>query len=229
MEIDIETRTSFVYHSNRLDGITLTEGQTRGLLDGSLVPEEDGMLLVPDGREFEPENATSHWNALYYISKLAGAAAELTEAALNEIHRRMMAGVLISGGEYREVDLKLKGFLIESPAADVPTRMRRFVRLVNIGFDKAKDKAGFAWRVHHEFITIHPYIRANGRMARLLLNLIRFRAGMPIETVRYDDLVTYQRSILQYQKAKLEKAGMPVPPASSQSSARLRAIADSDD
>lgn len=211
MDIDLDTRVSYVYHSNMLDGVSLSEGQTRSLLEGTLETEDGGLVMSPSGREYEPEVVTSHWNAVYFVTRLAESTADITESTLREIHRRLMADVILSNGDYREVDLKVKGFLIASPAGTISERMDRFIRLLNVGYTKASDKAGFAWRVHHEFITIHPFIAANGRMARLLLNLIRLKAEMPLETVSFEDLAQYQRSILEYQRSKLEKAGIPVP------------------
>ena len=74
---------------------------------------------------------------------------------------------------------------------------------INDGFSKFRNKAEFAWRVHHEFILTHPFISGNGRCARLLLNMIRLRAGLPIEVIRYEDRVKYFQIIGTYLQRKM--------------------------
>ena len=67
-------------------------------------------------------------------------------------------------------------------------------------------KDQLAWRVHHEFITVHPFIEANGRMARLLMNLVRLRAGLDVAIVRFEDREKYSKAIVEFQQHKLAKA-----------------------
>ena len=69
---------------------------------------------------------------------------------------------------------------------------------MNQGFERARDKAILAWQVHHEFIYFHPFIEGNGRMARLLLNLMRLRAGLDIEIVPFAENKRYLASIQAY-------------------------------
>ncbi len=49
--------------------------------------------------------------------------------------------------------------------------------------------------VHLEFVTIHPFLDGNGRLGRLLLNLVALEAGLPWVTVRSDERTPFFRSI----------------------------------
>jgi Fic family protein len=108
-----------------------------------------------------------------------------------------MEGVLLSNGEYRECTLKYNA-IPPLPAGEIPARMARVLAILNQGFDRARDKAILAWQVHHEFIYVHPFLEGNGRMARLLMNLVRLRAGLDIEVVPFAEREKYLRSIVDY-------------------------------
>src|SRR5439155_24401468 len=80
------------------------------------------------------------------------------------------------------------------------------IALVNRGLEGQDKKDQLAWRVHHEFITIHAFIEANGRMARLLMNLVRLRGGLDVAIVRFEDREKYSKAILEFQQHKIQRA-----------------------
>lgn len=56
---------------------------------------------------------------------------------------------------------------------------------------------------HTWFVTIHPFIDENGRVARLLLNLILMRYGYPIAIITKDDRLRYYDALEQSQSSDL--------------------------
>jgi Fic family protein len=54
---------------------------------------------------------------------------------------------------------------------------------------------GRALLVHLEFVTIHPFMDGNGRLARLLMNYVLLSAGLPWVTIRSDERVPFFRAI----------------------------------
>ena len=46
-----------------------------------------------------------------------------------------------------------------------------------------------------EFVTIHPFMDGNGRLARLLMNYVLLSAGLPWVTIRSDERVPFFRAI----------------------------------
>ena len=122
------------------------------------------------------------------------------------LHRTLMGNLLLSAGEYRECVLRYKGLLIASPPQYLAERMAWLVNLINTGLERAQDPHKFSWRIHHEFITLHPFIEANGRMARLLLNLVRLRRQLDLTTVPYDNREVYSRAIIEFQQQKIARA-----------------------
>jgi Fic family protein len=58
---------------------------------------------------------------------------------------------------------------------------------------------GRALLVHLEFVTIHPFIDGNRRLARLLMNHVLLSAGLPWVTIRSDERLPFFRAIEQGQ------------------------------
>ena len=202
---DAATTTAYVYNSNRLDGITLGEAQTRALL---VTPgqDPDAMVAGEGGREFEAEVVLGHRRALESMAALARGARPLDEAAIQGLHKDLMGELLLSAGEYRECTLRYKGLLIASPPEHLAERMTWLANLIRTGLERAPDAHKLSWRIHHEFITLHPFIEGNGRVARLLLNAIRLRKGLDLAVVRFDEREPYSRAILEFQQQKIRRA-----------------------
>ena len=194
----------YVYNSNRLDGVSLSEAQTRDIIEGRIQKTGDD-IVASDGREWDPEVVLSHRAALEKAAEYASSGAPVDETMVFDLHRVLMGELLLAAGEYRECTLKYRGLLIASPPETLKSRMDALLNLVNTGLARTEKKDQLAWRVHHEFITIHPFIEANGRMARLLLNLVRLRAGLDVAIVRFEDRDKYSKAILEFQQHKIAK------------------------
>jgi Fic family protein len=202
----------YVYNSNRLDGVGLGEEQTRDLLEGR-VEEGTTELEGPDGKSYDVATVSAHRAALGMVAELARKEVDVTEEIVLDLHKTLMGDMLLAAGEYRECTLRYKGLLIPSPPDTIRARMDALMKLLNNGLVKAEKKDQLAWRIHHEFITIHPFIEANGRMARLLMNLVRLRAGLDVLVVLFDDREKYSKAIVEFQQHKIAKASQPrLPP-----------------
>tara|TARA_R110002072_G_C7932426_1_gene531803 strand:+ start:45 stop:680 length:636 start_codon:yes stop_codon:yes gene_type:complete len=199
-----ELIASYVYNSNRLDGITLSEADTNRILAEDVDPEQE--IAGEDGRTFEAEVVLGHDRALRGMGLTAQTPGPFTREQLLLLHKTLMGNLLLSAGEYRECTLRYKGLLIASPPQHLEERMAWLVNLINTGLERAQDPHKFSWRIHHEFITLHPFIEANGRLARLLLNLVRLRRGLDLTVVPFPDREAYSRAILEFQQQKILRA-----------------------
>lgn len=202
-ELDAVTTARYVYNSNRLDGLALSEEQTQRALQGAYAPGD--LLTGEDGKEYEAEVVLGHERALKGMLLMAGNDAPVTHDSIRTLHRALMGELLLSAGEYRECTLRYKGLLIASPPERLQERMEWFVGLVNSGLKKSTDPHKLSWRVHHEFITLHPFIEANGRMARLLLNMVRLRRGLELTIVPFENRDKYSRAIIEFQQQKIQR------------------------
>lgn len=109
----------------------------------------------------------------------------ITEALLKKLHWGVMQGLLTSdaqgpAGCYRRVDIKVAGGQPERPCfTDVPALMKRFVETTMVQLDQ-EPLFVYVARVHSEFQLILPFRGGNGRMGRLIINLILMKHGYPI-------------------------------------------------
>jgi Fic family protein len=221
---DSSQAAKYIYNSNRLDGVHIAYDAVLDLVENPPDPLADSVdipaMAGAGEKTYFRHHVTSHHDALEHLQTLV-AEAPYTEQHILDLHHRLMDGVILSSGEYRECTLRYR--MIPPVAADqIPTRMRRVLAIMNLGFDRAPDKGILAWQVHHEFIYVHPFIEGNGRLARLLLNLTRLRAGLPLEVIPFGEHQRYLRSIMAYGQKLQSVTGGPAPRATSQSGRLLQ-------
>ncbi len=165
------------YHSNAIEGNTLTLGETKAvLLDGITI---SGKPLR------EHLEAVNHREAMRLMTRLAEQDSPLKEAEILDLHRIILTGIqLEDAGRYRSVRVRVAGSMRIFPnPLKVPELMTEFVEGVNSFGGHPVLKAA---KAHYELVAIHPFVDGNGRTARLLMNLLLLRAGyvpalLPVE------------------------------------------------
>jgi Fic family protein len=92
------------------------------------------------------------------------------------------AGVIISGAEHRPPE-----------PIEVPSRAEALVSWINDNM--AENPVLTSALAHHELAAIHPFMDGNGRVSRLLMNLILMKQGFPICNIRREDRVEYYEAL----------------------------------
>lgn len=167
-------RIGFTYSSNALEGNSLTESETKVVL-------EDGLTIggKPLKDHFE---AIGHSEAFDLLYKLADNQ-EITEDDILSLHRlfyyRIDSG---TAGNYRDRNVIITGTDFTPPSPkEVPVAMRDFVR--SIPTLRQFHPVEYAAMLHLHLVNIHPFIDGNGRTARLLMNLALLQSGFPITII----------------------------------------------
>jgi cell filamentation protein len=99
-------------------------------------------------------------------------------------HSQWLGEVYPWAGEYRQVNIGKGGFMF-AMAAQVPRLMQEFERDVLARyspciFDKLEDVLEALAITHCELVLIHPFREGNGRLSRLLSQLMALQAGLPL-------------------------------------------------
>jgi len=128
---------------------------------------EDHSRIFPDKDELVRKAIINNYHALTLVHQLVKNRQEITEPIVKDLHQVLVDGI-IPGGVYRTRDLFILG------AKHVPpTYLKIFKKMDNYFFELANpeltgiQKAAYT---HLEILKIYPFMDANGRLARLLLN-----------------------------------------------------------
>lgn len=165
-------RVSLTYTSNALEGNTLTESETKVIL-------EDG-LTVGGHSLRETYEVTGHGRAYDFMWGLARGDT-ITERDIKQLHALFYEQINPSAaGVYRLMDVIITGSSHEVTAwEDVPDEMVSFCQWMETERHNLHPVI-FAAELHRRFVYIHPFEDGNGRTARLLMNLALIQKGYEI-------------------------------------------------
>src|SRR4051812_37436481 len=161
----------WTYHSNAIEGNTLTLRETKVALEGITI---GGKTLR------EHLEAVNHREAILLLEDFVGKATALSEWTIRSLHQLILKGIDDeNAGRYRSINVRIAGAEHVPPdAVLVPELMERFMAWRR-GEGPALHPVERAARVHSELVKIHPFVDGNGRTARLLMNLELMQAGVP--------------------------------------------------
>ncbi|MBQ6925257.1 MAG: Fic family protein [Kiritimatiellae bacterium] len=183
-------RVGLTYTSNALEGNSLTESETKVVI-------EDGLTIggKPLRDIYEATGHARAYDFLYEISKER----PVSESDILELHRLFYSQIdKDNAGVWRKVPVFISGSHRALPAPEkVPSLMAGFVKWMAENEGKLHP-VEFAALVHQKFVYIHPFVDGNGRMARLLMNLALLRAGWTIAIIppicRHDYIATLDKA-----------------------------------
>ena len=182
---DLITRST--YHSNAIEGNTLTLKETKVALEGITI---GGKTLR---EHFE---AINHKDAILFMEDLAQKEERLSEYSIKQIHSLILKNIDDENkGKYRTTNVIISGAEHKPPQSfEVQSKMQEFIKKYNENITKLHpiELASF---VHIEFVKIHPFIDGNGRTSRLLMNLELIKAGFPPVVIKLEDRLEYYKAL----------------------------------
>ena len=194
-------RIELTYNSNALEGNTLTKRET------ALVVEEG---LTIGGKSLKDHlEAINHAYALDYIKELATKKrSEITLTDILNIHRLILKGIDDAhAGAVRKIQVKISGSDVTLPdPLKVPELMQDFMQWLQTTHEDPRIVAALA---HFKLVAIHPFVDGNGRVARLLMNLLLMQSGYPPAIIEKEKKKEYIDAIVAAEKhADFEKLYM---------------------
>ncbi len=179
----------WTYHSNAIEGNTLTLRETKVALEGITV---GGKSLV------EHLEAVNHRDAILLLEEIVEKNEPLEERAVSSLHHLILRGVNdANAGRYRTVNVRISGADHLPPdQLLVPELMEKFIAWVR-GDAASLHPVERAARVHSDFVKIHPFVDGNGRTSRLLMNFELLKAGYPAAVLPVERRLEYYAALDQ--------------------------------
>jgi len=168
-------RVGFTYSSNALEGNTLTESETKVVL-------EEGITI--GGKPMRDHlEAIGNANAYDYIFTLAKNK-DITENDLKKLHKLFYQKIdLLQAGVFRKSVAYISGSNYPIPLPQqLPDLMLRLPPSMK-ALRKKYHPVVFSALAHKEFVFIHPFVDGNGRVSRLLMNLILLQEDYTIAII----------------------------------------------
>lgn len=180
-----DLRLRYTYHSNGIEGNTLTLNETKVIIESGITISGKSLL--------EHLEVNNHEYAIDFLINEVKQQAPLTARIIKEFNQIILAGtakqavagkwrqepVMISASDvqpanFYEIDDKIAALL------DAYNQEKQDDNLLDLIAD-----------FHAKFEAIHPFIDGNGRTGRLLMNLELMKHGFPITIIEQTEKATY--------------------------------------
>jgi Fic family protein len=173
-------RVELTYHSNAIEGSTLTLRETQLVIEGRSPTSGKSMRELYEAR--------NHDRALRQVEAWVTdrpAASPITERDLLDVHASVLADIdAASAGRFRRERVLIKGTRFVPPGA------QKFGVLVPALLELA-NRPGVhpvirSAELHYNLVAVHPFNDGNGRAARLMMNFVFLRAGYPFAVIEVE-------------------------------------------
>ena len=204
--VEQKLRIESNYHSNAVEGNSLTLGETRSLILHGLTAHGKPMRDHLD--------IQGHDRAAKAIEHAIKEEEQLTEVFIRNLHRVLLKEPYenkaitpdgrptthrVTPGEYKDTPNNVRTSTGETYHFTPPEQVKPAMSDL-IDWHRDREAAGehpviIAATFHYRFVRIHPFDDGNGRMARLLMNLILIRHGYTVALVQSDQRERYLQEL----------------------------------
>lgn len=196
---------AIVHHSSTIEGSTLTENETRLLLEEGVTPKGKPLehsLMVKD-----------HYDALQFALEAAKLKKLPDITFIQAINARVMKSTgsiyqtifgEIDGtkGMFRKGNVSAGGsYFVGFEKVEAYTK--KLVSNLESGLQNAsgtEEKLNLSFTMQYDLVTIHPFYDGNGRTSRLLMNFVQAYFNLPLAIVLLEDKKEYFDALQQTRK-----------------------------
>lgn len=180
-DIKNEFVLKLTYHSNSIEGSSLTEPDTAAILFDN--------VALPDKSLTEQLEAKNHQTALNYLFNYISEGGVVSEDLVLKLHGILMNGVRPDAGVYRRHGVRITG--VNLPTANCLRVPDLIPEVIVKAVKPSKDVMAVSANVHSHFEQIHPFSDGNGRVGRLLMNAMFLKANLAPAIIRQQQKQLY--------------------------------------
>ncbi len=177
----------WTYHSNAIEGNTLTLKETKVALEG---------ITIGGKTMREHFEVINHREAIYFVEELVKKNESLSEWQIKSIHQLIFKNIDDKhAGLYRKTNVIISGANHVPPdALHTESEMQSFINWYQTdgGYLHPVELAA---RVHADFVKVHPFVDGNGRTSRLLMNLELMKGGFPPAVLPMEKRLEYYETL----------------------------------
>lgn len=190
---------SIITHSTAIEGSTVTEVENRLLFDegiGAQKPLAEQMMNLDLKAAYEQGLVYARKHTEYSVSMLCGLSALVMKNTGSE-YSAMAGNFSAAKGELRLLNVSAGvGGRSYLSYQKVPSRTEAFCQWLNeerknIAPDEIEKVYDLSFEAHYRLVEIHPWADGNGRMSRLVMNMIQYEFGVVPSIVKKEKRKQY--------------------------------------
>lgn len=172
---------SLTYNSNKIEGSTLSEGETADIMFNN--------RALPNKSLIEQLEVKNHQAALQYLFNHLQVRKKIDKALVLKLHAILMNGIRDDAGLFRNHGVRIMG-------ANVPTanylKIAALMDSLIKGINKKNiDMVAAAAEIHARFEQIHPFADGNGRIGRLIMTAMLLKANIAPALIKQEQKHRY--------------------------------------
>jgi len=175
-----EIAVAFTYNTNAIEGSTITLEEVREITQDKISPNKPLMDI---------KEAEAHYEVFLKILELKE---KISNKLLLDWHKKIFGNTKQDiAGKFRDYLVRVGSYLAPD-WQDVQKLMNSLVKFAN---SSKQNPAELAARAHYRFERIHPFGDGNGRIGRLLMNYLLWKAEYPMLILEYKKRRSYYKAL----------------------------------
>ncbi len=199
---------SIITHSTAIEGSTVSEIENTLMFDDGIVP--GGHNIIEQMMNFDLKKAYDYINSILkekpiitvdFLKKLSSMVMKNTGSE----YTTALGTFDSSAGDIRLVNVSAgRGGKSYLNFQKVPQKLEDFCKWLNTERKKTFSDASavyvFSFETHYRLVSIHPWADGNGRIARLLMNMIQMEQGVLPSILKKENKVEYIKALAESQE-----------------------------
>jgi len=204
---------SIITHSTAIEGSTVTEVENRLLFDegiGAQKPLIEQMMNLDLKAAYEQSIVYAREHTDYSVELLCGLSALVMKNTGSE-YNTMLGNFSAAKGELRLLNVSAGiGGRSYLSYQKVPSRLQEFCQWLNkerksLNISDIEAIYDLSFEAHYRLVNIHPWADGNGRMSRLVMNMIQYEYAVVPSIVKKEKRKQYISSLEQSEEAEDSK------------------------
>jgi len=173
------------YHTNSIEGSTFNEPDVKAVLFDD--------VTIPNKSVREHQEAKNHQSALGFVMRwIRDQDSIVDEKLIKHIHQILMNGIMHNAGSYRNHRIRIAGVNVPtSNHLSISNHMNEFIKTFNELQKNSFNQVEHIAKTHAQFEKIHPFSDGNGRVGRLLIQILAFKYKMAPVLIRKEKKQAY--------------------------------------